>query len=364
MWIYDIDIGACLRALSIQSGNSHISFGVLPVLPGGYLLLIIFCVNLLLGGIIRLRKKPHTIGVFISHISMLVMIVAGAVSYHYKKEGNLALFEGQTGDEYISFHNRVVEIEQVNPKPSEGKRVAWVIPMRHFADLTPDASTGRQRSFHHDDFPFELSLSNYAENCEPKRADGSENREVVDGYYLQPKVKETTAEQNIDGIYVTVKERKTGTENKGILWGQQAAPLTVKVDGKTFVIDLTRERYRLPFQVRLDKFEREVHPGTERARKFTSRITKINADRSEQQKIITMNEPLREGGHVLFQASFSMEQPGKASTQSIFACAQNPADHWPLWSCITASIGLFIHFCVMLWRFAKKQRQTTIAVTA
>jgi hypothetical protein len=359
MWIWEVDVGACLRALSISAKDSKLSLGLLPVLPGGYLLLIIFSVNLLLGGLIRLRKKPHTIGIFISHASMLVMIVAGAVSFHFKKEGNLALFEGQTGDEFVSFHNRVVEVEQVDPKPADGKRKAWVIPMGHFADLTPDGSTGKSRSFKSSELPFELKLSNYIENCEPKRADGSETREVVDGYYLQPKAKETEAERNIDGIYATAKEGST--ETRGMLWGAQAAPWTVKAGGKTFLVDLTRERYRLPFQVRLDKFDREVHPGTEKARKFTSHITVQKNGGSDQKRIITMNDPLRDAGFVLFQASFSMDEPGRPAKQSVFACAENPSDHWPLISCITAGIGLLIHFCVMLWRFSVRQRNQVAA---
>lgn len=361
MWVWDIDIGACLRALSIESSNRHLSLGSLPILPGGYLLLVIFSVNLLLGGLIRLRKKPHTIGIFISHASMLIMIVAGAVSFHLKKEGNLALLEGETGDEFISFHQRVIEIEQTDPPGAKDQRKAQVIPMNQFTDLTPDSTTGKARSFSADELPFELTLSNYAENCKPKRADGVETREVIDGYYLQPQAKDTTAEANIDGIYATVKDKKTGAESRGILWGAQAAPWTVKVDGKTFALDLTRERFRLPFQVQLDKFEREVHPGTEKARKFTSHITKINPDGSKEKKLISMNEPLRAQDYVMFQASFSMEQEGRPAKQSVFACVQNPSDQWPLWSCVAAGIGLLIHFCVMLWRFVQKNRPSTPA---
>ena len=126
------------------------------------------------------------------------------------------------------------------------------------------------------------------------------------------------------------------------------------MDGKTYAIDLSRERWTLPFAVRLDKFVRELHPGTERARKFTSYVTKIEGSH-EEKKIISMNEPLREEGYVLFQASFSMDQNGdNGIKQSVFAVAQNPSDHWPLWSCVAAAIGLLIHFVAMLGRFMKR----------
>lgn len=358
MFITSIDVGACLRAMSIPAKE----FTLPVLLPGGYLVMTVFGLNLLLGGLLRIRKNPRTVGVVIAHFSMLFMLIAGAVSFSFKREGNLALIEGQTGDEFQSFHNRVIEIEQVEPAPADGKRKALVIHDKDFADLVPDSNGGKARTFTHASLPFELVLQNYQPNCEPKKADGSESREVVDGYYLQPKALNPTSEQNIDGIYATVKE-KGGAEQKGILWGFTSAmntaplPWTVKVDGKTYAIDLGRQRWTLPFAVKLDKFERELHPGTERARKFTSHVTKI-VGTHEEKKIITMNEPLRDSGYALFQASFSMDQSGSSGVkQSVLAVAQNPSDHWPLWSCVIAAIGLLIHFIAMLLRFMKRSNK-------
>ncbi len=363
--ITSIDLGACLRAMSIPAKEL-----TLPILlPGGYLVMAVFALNLTIGGLIRIRKNPRTIGVIIAHFSMIFMLIAGAVSFHFKKEGNLALIEGQTSDEFQSFHNRVIEIEQIDPPPADGQRKALVIHDKFFADLTPDESGGKARAFTHPSLPFELQLKNYEPNCEPKRADGSQNREAVDGYYLQPKPHNPTAEQNIDGIYAAIKD-KSGAEQKGILWGFTAAmntapmPWIVKVGGKTYAIDLSRQRWTLPFAIKLDKFERELHPGTERARKFTSHVTKIEG-KHEEKKIITMNEPLRDEGYVLFQASFSMDQSGgSAVKQSVFAVAQNPSDHWPLWSCVAAAIGLLIHFISMLVRFMKRTPKATAPATA
>ena len=150
----------------------------------------------------------------------------------------------------------------------------------------------------------------------------------------------------------------TAVYQVGFTAAMNTAPLpwTVKVDGKTYAIDLSRQRWTLPFAVKLDKFERELHPGTERARKFTSHVTKITG-KHEEKKIITMNEPLRDSGYALFQASFSMDESGKsAARQSVLAVAQNPSDHWPLWSCVIAAVGLLIHFISMLARFMKRNK--------
>ncbi|MDB6138300.1 MAG: hypothetical protein JWO94_1372 [Verrucomicrobiaceae bacterium] len=347
--ITSIDLGACLRALSVSSKEI-----ALPILlPGGMLAMALLTLSMICGGLVRIRKSPRTIGVIIAHFSIVFMLISGAVEYSFKKEGNMALLEGQTSDEFQSFHKRVIEIEQVGPPAKDGKRTVLVIHDDAFSDLTPDSTTGKARTFTHASLPFELTLMNYQENSEPHHADGNEGREVVDGYYLQPKTKNTTAEQNIDGIYASVKD-KSGAVQKGILWGAAAAPWTVKVDGKTYLIDLSRERWHLPFAVRLDKFEREVHPGTERARKFSSQVTKLTGGH-EEKKVIKMNEPLRDGGYVLFQASFSQGEEGaKGRQQSVFEVVQNPADNWPLYSCIAVAIGLLIHFISMLARFVKR----------
>lgn len=348
-FITSIDLGACLRALSVPFKEMS-----LPILlPGGLLSMALLTISMICGGLVRIRKNPRTVGVIIAHFSIVFMLIAGAVEFAFKKEGNMALLEGQISNEFQSFHHRVIEVEQVDPPAKDGKRSVLVIHDDAFNDLKPDSSTGKARTFTHPSLPFELTLMNYQDNSEPHRADGNEGREVVDGYYLQPKTSNPTAEQNIDGIYAAVKD-KSGTVQKGILWGAAAAPWTVKVDGKTFLLDLTRQRWLLPFSVKLDKFEREVHPGTERARKFSSQVTKIESGH-EEKKVIKMNEPLRGSGYVLFQASFSQsDEGGRPRQQSIFEVVQNPADNWPLYSCIAVAIGLLIHFISMLMRFIKR----------
>ena len=72
LFVDRIDIGACWRALAL---NAYFDIGniVLPIyiLPGGYTLMAVLFVNLLLGGIVRIRKSPKTIGVIISHFAIL-----------------------------------------------------------------------------------------------------------------------------------------------------------------------------------------------------------------------------------------------------------------------------------------------------
>ena len=70
---------------------------------------------------------------------------------------------------------------------------------------------------------------------------------------------------------------------------------------------------------------------------------------------ISMNEPMRFKGYTFFQASWGPQNAGPDDPKfSQFEVAKNPSDHWPLWSCIAAFIGLAIHFSMGLWKFSKR----------
>ncbi|MEZ0388236.1 MAG: cytochrome c biogenesis protein ResB [Verrucomicrobium sp.] len=343
--ITNIDMGCCLRAMHVN----HIGPWVMPVLmPGGMLLMAVLTLNMIFGGLIRIRKTGRTFGVIITHGSIVFMLLAGLVSHWYKKDGALSLAEGQSTDEFRSFHNSVIEIERLEPVSKEGKRTALVIPGSQFKDLRE----GKARTFTSNDLPFDLMVMNYEVNATPTNAKTVETRrEIVDGYFLQPNKENPQQEANMDGAYVKITPKKGGSEQKGIISRASSAPLSVKVGEEVYGISMTRETWKLPFSVRLDDFQREVHPGTERARKFTSLITKITDGKEEKRKI-TMNEPLREGGYALFQASFEMQgRPGAVVEYSTLQVVKNPSDHWPLIAMFVTMAGLLLHMTIQLIRY-------------
>lgn len=351
-----IDIGACWRALALDAywdiGNTTLP---VHVLPGGYTLMAVLFVNMLLGGIIRIRKSPRTIGVIISHFAILFMIAGGAVSYHFAVEGNMSLHEGRTSDEFLSFHDRVIEIEKVQAD-EKAKRVALVIDQSKYNDL----SAGRGRTFTHESLPFDLMITNWKQHAQPKRDREGGRADVIDGYYIQEvsTLDESGAalpdEQLASACVAIAKDKKTGAEQKGILWEFAAAPWTLAAGGDKYVISLVHRTYKLPFAIRLDKTEQEKHPGTERARRFTSWVTKLE-DGREEKRVITMNEPVRSEGYAVFQQTFDDGSRGGGSgvKSSGFQIVQNPSDHWPLISCVIVAQGLLLHFLLMLGRFIK-----------
>jgi hypothetical protein len=330
----------------------HIGDLAIPtVLPGGMLLMIILFINMLCGAVIRIRKGLRTAGALIAHVSIMFMLVAGFVSYHYKTEGAMPLFEGQTSDQYQSYHDRVIEVRRFD-SAGKGEMKALTIPMEHFTDLEP----GKARTFHAKDLPFELIVTGYQRNARVVKSEEG-GSDVLDGYKLQPLTVAKEDEANLSAIFATAKF-KDGAEQKSILWEGVSEPFTVKAGDVAYTIGLSRMKWKLPFAIRLKDFQRELHPGTMKPKKYTSHIVEI-VNGKEKEQVITMNVPLRDQNYVVYQASFSESANGE---QSVFTIASNPSDQWPLWSCVAVAFGLCVQFILQLVRFLSRALKPKPAV--
>jgi hypothetical protein len=167
---------------------------------------------------------------------------------------------------------------------------------------------------------------------------------VIDGVFLEPRPTLAQAEANIAGAHLQVTDIRSGAVHEGIVWAAQAQPWTVRCAGRDFLLDLRRERHLLPFSIRLDEFTKLDHPGTAMPRSFESEVTLMEAE-SERAVRISMNEPLRSQGLVVYQASYGPQgAPSRARLFSTFAIVRNPADQLPLYACIVIATGLLLHF--------------------
>jgi len=104
----------------------------------------------------------------------------------------------------------------------------------------------------------------------------------------------------------------------------------------------------MPFEVKLDKFTADFHPGTSRPEKFISDIRRVeNGQESELR--IQMNEPMRYEGLTFFQASYGPPgaKPGEPM-YSVFEVVKNPADKWPEYSLYVVAFGMLVTFLTKL----------------
>ncbi|MES2475040.1 MAG: cytochrome c biogenesis protein ResB [Verrucomicrobiota bacterium] len=322
----------------------------IPPVPGGYWLCALLLVNMILGGIIRIKKGWNHVGNLISHFGIVLMLVGGGVTYHFSERGNMRVdqeLESNTAEDYFEY---VVEIAEINEGKPEN---IHVIRGEQIDDLTG----GAVRTFRLPNFPFDLQLTGYLGNTVPvsvnERAP-SKGEPIADGYFLAEKPAKTPpepAEQYTAGCYAKVLPKQGEKSAPFILAGASFYPFTWREGDRVFTIDMHKRLWPMPFTVRLDKFTADFHPGTSMASKFVSDITRLE-NGGEAKYTISMNKPMRYEGFTFFQASYG--PPGAGPGQklySVFEVVKNPADKWPEYSLWIVAFGMLVTFMTKLISF-------------
>jgi len=314
------------------------------ILPGGYYVSAMLLVNMILGGIIRIRKGWRQAGNLISHFGIVFMLIGGGVAHHFSERGNMAVYEDETSNVAEDYHEYVVEVAELK----EGKTGKIHVIRGGFLE---GLTAGNPRLFQFGDLPLSLEISGYLGNCQPESSltSAPRNRElVVDGYYLREIDSNVETERNVAGCYVRIVKADGSKSDPFILWGGQFYPFTAKVDGRNFTIDMRKRLWPMPFELKLDKFIADFHPGTSRPAKFISDVRRV--ENGQEAKIrIQMNEPMRYEGYTFFQASYgpSGAKPGE-DMYSVFEIVRNPADHWPEYSLYVVAFGMLVTFLTKL----------------
>ena len=341
-------------------------FGIPVLLPGGLLLMIILTINMVLGALVKVRKRWRGAGLLISHFGMIMLLVGGFVTWAFATDGYMALYPGMSSNRVESYRNWQLE---VFPLDENGKaKQAWILPSDELQSIRVD----EQRSYDADGLPFNVIVNGFTKNATPIPVTASAASDAtgkeIDGFKLAPQDASKEAEQNLPGAYVAFDPDGEGENVEAILWAgsyrfdpkEDPMPFQFTVDGQKYGAMLAKKSWHVPFEVRLDEFIFERHPGVSTARNFESRVTRLEEEK-ETSLEIKMNEPMRYVGYTFFQESFGPPdgRPGEMFSQ--FAVANNPADQWPLWSLVVTGIGLGIHFCVMLVDFMIRSRRKTSA---
>lgn len=314
-------------------------FGVVPLpMPGGATLIVALAVNLLVGGVLRMRLGVSTLGVLVAHLGILVLFVGSAVEWWTSEKGAVRLRTGDAASEFESYTDWELAIVDV------GARKEHVVPQ---AELER-ATDGRVVTFVSSELPFRVSVSSWLRNADARRSPGPAIG--AEGVVLVPLPDDPKqAEANVAACYVDVRPYEGGAAAKGVLWGRSELPFSAEVAGKPWAFELRRRSWALPYTVRLDRAVAREHPGTEIPSEYSSYVTRT-AGGAERAVHITMNEPMREGGMTLYQSSYGKDADG--TVFSGFAVVRNPSDRVPIIACTIIAVGLAMHFLRKLIRFA------------
>ena len=328
-------------------------------LPGGQLLMLALAINLLFGGLFRIRKTWNTAGIIIVHIGIVLLLLASLVKHRFADDGRLTLYEGESSSEFVHYHDWEVAITELG---TSEEVTEYLIPHKDLVKLGD--KEGRRALL--SDLPLELTLRNFVPNARvrPAPSAGRTALPVVDGFTVVPQAVLVANEQNQAALYASALDRQSGRVEDGILFGGDFRPWTFEAGGKLWAIQLRHKRFTMPFEIKLIDFQKKDHARTNMPAAFSSDVLRIE-DEDATPVHISMNEPLRHAGIILFQSGWGPQGGDpRARLFSTFSVVRNPSDQWPLISCIIIGLGMAFAFIMRLFRYIKSQvkaRQNELA---
>ncbi len=313
--------------------------GFIPF-PGTQLVLAALAVNLVvyIGRLVAQRHMPF--GLLLTHLGLLMLLLGGAVTRLFATESQLTLQEGETGSASASYQHWELAVWSKDGPLRE--------VMAYSAD---DLKPGDVRRF--DDAGLTIEIEDYHRNARAFQSTAPQTNPPLSRLgvtSLRPARLAKEPGENIAGAILTI--RPDGSDPvRAILFGEDETPRTFRHNDTDWHVALRRAREPLPFIVRLIDFRREMHPGTEIARHFSSLVA-VNADGVERNLVISMNKPLRDRGFTLYQASYREDPDG--TQWSTFAVTHNFGRLIPYISTGVIVAGLAWHFVAMMIARARR----------
>lgn len=303
-------------------------------LPGGYITMGFLTVSLMAKLVFASRWHRKALGINITHIGAALLMFGGLLTAVFSTEGSMRIDEGQKTAIVTDYYKSELVVRDITPATHNN--------VTTFAHGFLHAGKVMQ----HKDLPFSIKVIKTCENCDIARRSivTSENvHGFLRNFELQSKPLEKEAERNRFGIQFAV----TGA---GKADGQYAVfefmPVSqkIRVDGKTYEVEVRRQETRLPFSIALIDFDKKMHPGTEVAQSYSSRVALIE-NGTRQEYTISMNQPLRHKGYTFYQASFV---EGDVTETTVLAVVKNVGRTFPYISSLVMCLGLLVHMFFML----------------
>ena len=319
--------------------------GFLPF-PGAQLVMTVLFINLLAAMLLlALRGRLHW-GLVVTHLGLMLMLAAGAVTFYLGKESHLSLVEGESSNVAMTYNEwELALLPAMDGKSREISALdaKWLQPGRTIP--LPGGSLA-------------LRVEEYHRNCQATRGTVEQAPESGSGYTtLTPRPRNKEPSEDMPGVLFTLLE---GGREKGryLVWGGDPAPAMIRESGSDRPLVLRRQRVPLPATIQLIDFRRELHPGSGIAKSYSSQVVVKTGEGLDRKVLISMNKPLRLGGFTFYQSSFSSGPGGtEISTLSV---VRNYGRLMPYIATGATVIGMLLHFVGMLiHRLGRRPREAT-----
>ncbi len=300
--------------------------GPLPC-PGARLIMTIMTINLCFHLLDRRYWALKKSGILIAHIGSLLLLIGGFITALSSTEGSMSLLEGESANSFTNYHQ--LELILIDHSNRDHDQIIS-IPDSHFKANAKLTISGVPAAIHIHQFFRNAKL---VPRKNPVDVQGLSGR--FDLVELTPAVEDG---ENESAIWLRSPDGNGKEKEIYVVENMQFSP-SIFLAGKNYELQLRHRLHRLPFQIQLIDFVRQLHPGTQTPKSYHSDILLIDGNTQFKHRI-EMNRPLRHRGYTFYQSSFIQSA---ASETSIFAVVQNSGRLFPYISSIIICIGLLIH---------------------
>ncbi|WP_432797056.1 cytochrome c biogenesis protein CcsA [Poriferisphaera sp. WC338] len=333
--------------------------------PGGFLLGALLLLNLVAAFITTFKITAKRTGILVIHLGLIVLLLGEFITGIFAVESNMTLTEGS----YANFSEdiRTTELVLIDTSDPESDTVI-AIPQSH---LQKAFNTGQPVSpgnaSPNIDLPFNITVTKYypaANIVDLQRAAMNPHTQLsnpatagfgTDFYLAMPVRAETGTDLNqssdTPAAYLTISpndsDKPLGTFIVSPLITAHQ-PITDS-QGKTWQLALRFKRIYHPYQIHLIKATHEQFVGSTINKNFASDIRLVDPANNEDRNVhIWMNHPMRYRGQTFFQY-----QMNAGIGQSVLQVVDNPGWTLPYISCTFVSLGLLLHFVLMLIKYTR-----------
>jgi hypothetical protein len=336
-------VNAYMRSFVVWHQFAGLPFP-LPVFPGGALVGLLLTFNLI-AKTLSIKLSWQKAGMWLVHSGLVVLFAGEFVAGMMQVDTNMSIEVGQTVNYVQSYKNaELALIDVTNPAWDEVYSV-------------PDTLLSKGGSIAIPGTPITLNVKKYMANAELSNLPaGAPPSLATAGVGTQVSVVEkplVSADNDMNQTSAFV-EPVAGGHSYGtwLVSVGLGAPQSFVHEGHTYVLAMRLRRQYLPYAFTLKQFRHDVYPGTDIPKNFSSLVQVVNPSRQESREVlIYMNQPLRYEGKTFYQASF-----GKNDTLSVLSVVENPGWLLPYVSCVLVSLGLLVHFAIVLRRSLKRRQ--------
>lgn len=297
--------------------------GPLP-LPGFPLIMGLVFLNLCCKLAFKSPWQKQNAGIIVIHIGALLLLLGGLLTSLLSTEGYIDLAPDQTKSSVSDYHIREFVITDKKDNP--------VFKTGH-----DQLQAGKELSA--SVLPFKIEILQACKNCRIERREDADESYIGMARHmsLAPDELRNLDEENMSGVVFRIE----GSQNDGVYLVLEDVPKhpEVHAENAVYKFHLQRQRRPLPFSIQLLEFRREMHPGTDMAKSYQSRVL-IRDGTAQWESLISMNEPLRYKGYTFYQASFIQTEQGDIS---VLAVVWNMGRSFPYISGIVMCLGLILH---------------------